>query len=366
MPLIQYDPLIGRWYNPDPYMQHHSPYLAMSNNPVSFTDPDGGWDGDNGFNDNPFGAGLYANSTSVNNPDAYGKSEFDRQYNPSGSWGGSIGADGSFTSNESWIAGAHANWKKSQESKDYFETNVHFDKDGGLVDFSDAMIVGYRSDMMYDYISKKGKQREAGFLAKLDRAIGEGLFGKAGYGAVKKNASDNNPYMFTNEELNEAAMYELEALSYFIPVGEVFQGVKWAGRGLKLLAKGLKSKKTLNLAAKGGVNIASSAGGKTLPMTIEKILPQGSKIADIVNDVKGMTWMTGNEHAVVRLANGQKAIVSGGPGGISFQSGQIRTLFGHTHPTSAPASLSDYNALRILGQSRQYVIHGGQTTLIRP
>jgi len=49
--LRQYDPRIGRWYNPDPYGQHHSPYLAMSNNPVSFTDPDGGWDGDNGFND---------------------------------------------------------------------------------------------------------------------------------------------------------------------------------------------------------------------------------------------------------------------------------------------------------------------------
>lgn len=55
-----------------------------------------------------------------------------------------------------------------------------------------------------------------------------------------------------------------------------------------------------------------------------------------------------------------------GPGGISFQHGQIRTLFGHTHPTSAPPSLADYSALRILGQSRQYVIHGGQTTLIRP
>ena len=47
--LRQYDPRIGRWYNPDPMGQHHSPYLAMSNNPVSFTDPDGGWDGDDGY-----------------------------------------------------------------------------------------------------------------------------------------------------------------------------------------------------------------------------------------------------------------------------------------------------------------------------
>jgi RHS repeat-associated protein len=34
-----YDAQIGRWLQPDPLMQHPSPYLAMSNNPVSFTDP---------------------------------------------------------------------------------------------------------------------------------------------------------------------------------------------------------------------------------------------------------------------------------------------------------------------------------------
>ncbi len=39
-----YDPQIGRWMQPDPLMQHASPYLAMSNNPVLFTDPSGLWD----------------------------------------------------------------------------------------------------------------------------------------------------------------------------------------------------------------------------------------------------------------------------------------------------------------------------------
>ncbi len=112
--------------------------------------------------------------------------------------------------------------------------------------------------------------------------------------------------------------------------------------------------------------VASSGGGRTLPMKIEKILPQGSKVADIINDIKGMTFMTGNEHAVVRLANGQKAIVSGGPGGIFFQKGQIKTLFGHTHPTSAPPSKADFDALKHLGQSKQYIFHGGQVSKIRP
>jgi RHS repeat-associated protein len=41
--LRQYDPRLGRWLSVDPYGQHHSPYLAMSNNPVLFIDPDGGW-----------------------------------------------------------------------------------------------------------------------------------------------------------------------------------------------------------------------------------------------------------------------------------------------------------------------------------
>jgi hypothetical protein len=42
--LRMYDQRLGRWHATDPYGQHWSPYLAMSNNPVSFVDPDGGWD----------------------------------------------------------------------------------------------------------------------------------------------------------------------------------------------------------------------------------------------------------------------------------------------------------------------------------
>ena len=41
-----YNPRLGRWMSPDPYNQHHSPYLAMGNNPILKVDPDGGADGD--------------------------------------------------------------------------------------------------------------------------------------------------------------------------------------------------------------------------------------------------------------------------------------------------------------------------------
>jgi hypothetical protein len=40
--LCQYDPVICRWLVPDPMAQHYSLYEAMSNNPIRFTDPDGG------------------------------------------------------------------------------------------------------------------------------------------------------------------------------------------------------------------------------------------------------------------------------------------------------------------------------------
>jgi RHS repeat-associated protein len=57
--LRQYDSEIGRWLSVDPMRQHHSPYLAMSNNPVNFIDPTGGvdwWKGSDGktvWIDNP-------------------------------------------------------------------------------------------------------------------------------------------------------------------------------------------------------------------------------------------------------------------------------------------------------------------------
>ncbi|MGZ5486578.1 MAG: RHS repeat domain-containing protein [Nitrososphaeraceae archaeon] len=39
-----FDPRIGRWLTPDPEHQFKlSPYLSFANNPILFTDPDGGW-----------------------------------------------------------------------------------------------------------------------------------------------------------------------------------------------------------------------------------------------------------------------------------------------------------------------------------
>jgi RHS repeat-associated protein len=50
--LRMYDSRIGRWMSTDPYGQYASPYVGMGNNPVSFVDPNGGFD-------TKFGAWLY-------------------------------------------------------------------------------------------------------------------------------------------------------------------------------------------------------------------------------------------------------------------------------------------------------------------
>ncbi|MBL4708994.1 MAG: RHS repeat-associated core domain-containing protein, partial [Flavobacteriales bacterium] len=54
-----YDARIGGWLSPDPYKQHHSPYMAMSNNPLSFIDPDGGRDGNGQDRSEAGGGGNY-------------------------------------------------------------------------------------------------------------------------------------------------------------------------------------------------------------------------------------------------------------------------------------------------------------------
>lgn len=58
------------------------------------------------------------------------------------------------------------------------------------------------------------------------------------------------------------------------------------------------------------------------------------------------------------FAPGARVIVSGGSHGISFGAGEVTTIFGHTHPGVTGASLGDFQALKTLNQSRQYISEG--------
>lgn len=54
-----------------------------------------------------------------------------------------------------------------------------------------------------------------------------------------------------------------------------------------------------------GAKVASSASGAA-PMESVYTIGQGEKIVDLFDEVKILTYQTGNEHAIVRLASGER------------------------------------------------------------
>lgn len=97
-------------------------------------------------------------------------------------------------------------------------------------------------------------------------------------------------------------------------------------------------------------------------MVIHRIIGRGEKINVIINEVKGLTLTNGTEHAVVKLVNGQRAIVSGGTTGIRFPANTVSRIFGHTHPYQFPASgvsSADRLMLDKLGQISSYLLEHG-------
>jgi len=54
------------------------------------------------------------------------------------------------------------------------------------------------------------------------------------------------------------------------------------------------------------VNIGTGDSGNS--MILERLIKHGESIDDLIHEVKGLTFQTGNEHAIVRLAVGKLAI----------------------------------------------------------
>lgn len=67
--------------------------------------------------------------------------------------------------------------------------------------------------------------------------------------------------------------------------------------------------------ASEGLRVASGAGGEILPMTVVRVIGRGERLEEIISEAKGLTWLTEREHALVTLANGERALVSGGRAG---------------------------------------------------
>jgi hypothetical protein len=116
-------------------------------------------------------------------------------------------------------------------------------------------------------------------------------------------------------------------------------------------------------AAESGVSVASGAEGQFARMQVLRTIQPGETIADIMEEAKGITFTTGNEVALVKLAPGERALVTGGTGGITWSEGEVTRLFGHTHPYDIPPtgpSAFDMQALQQLGQQNSYILEHGQ------
>ncbi|MCP4086103.1 MAG: hypothetical protein GY745_13760 [Actinomycetia bacterium] len=106
----------------------------------------------------------------------------------------------------------------------------------------------------------------------------------------------------------------------------------------------------------------ASSGIDAAPMSTVRTIGRGEKVTDLVNEAKALTFTTGNEHAVVKLANGDRVLISGGSGGIELTT-DVTLVYGHTHPygvLSNGASPGDYAMLDALDQPFSYVIDNGE------
>lgn|GEM_PF-6764498 len=118
-----------------------------------------------------------------------------------------------------------------------------------------------------------------------------------------------------------------------------------------------------SLITRKATKVSSGAFGRDRrPMKIERIVQRGEKIDTIVAEAKEFTFTQNKEIALVKLKNGQRALVSGGTDGLLFKEGQIQRLYGHSHPYQyAPTgpSTGDIDALSQLGQQSSYLLERG-------
>ena len=245
-----YDPVLGRFTQPDNqvqdpgFIQTFNKYAYVFNNPLSYIDPSG-WAGGSAFGTEGDGAVLGGLSAAYSNYGDYYAAQNGSGVPwafPTGGGGGGSGG-GWYTAgmgsgikyqammdgiSGDWSYDSYANtWGVLQQNPTYGQrwlhnSNIDPNADGSLE--AEAFEVAYF----------KGKNRP---VVPEDGGLTDALFGDGFLATMRKHAGNDNPYMFSNSELNDAVLTEFELLSYFVPVGEVFQGLKWTVRGFESFYK---------------------------------------------------------------------------------------------------------------------------------
>jgi uncharacterized protein RhaS with RHS repeats len=114
--------------------------------------------------------------------------------------------------------------------------------------------------------------------------------------------------------------------------------------------------------------LGSTSRGLKPRATNVRAIAKGEKVDRLMNELKGRTWKTGREHAIVSYGAGQRAIVRGGATGMKL-SPKVKRVIAHTHPYGRAArgpSNWDRMALGRLGQVHSYLIEAGRISRYGP
>jgi hypothetical protein len=95
-----------------------------------------------------------------------------------------------------------------------------------------------------------------------------------------------------------------------------------SGRGLVNL--GWDAVRALFGLRAAGVAVSAVGGRRIGSMVVLRIIKRGESIADIIEEAKNMGYMMEKEVAVVKLANGERALVTGGRRASVLRKGRLR------------------------------------------
>jgi hypothetical protein len=123
-------------------------------------------------------------------------------------------------------------------------------------------------------------------------------------------------------------------------------------------------------AAARGTTAVASTGEGSAPATLVREISHGEKVSTLVHEVAERTYTSGGpEHAIISTRSGQRLIVQGGRGGMSFAAFDLRRVLLHTHPTPTGPSGLDFLMLQQMGQRSSWIYElfgGGLTRFRRP
>lgn len=249
-----YDPVLGRFTQPDNqvqdpgFLQTFNKYAYVFNNPLSYVDPSG-WAGGSAFGTESDGAVLGGLSAAYSNYNDYYAAQ-----NGSGvPWAFPTGGGGGGGGN-GWYSAGMATDIKYNAMMDGISGEWSYDSYGNTWAVLQRNTTNYGQRWLHNSTlnpnadgSLEAEAFEIGYFKGKDRKVAEdggltdAIFGDGFLATMRKHAGNDNPYMYTNDEMQAQATEVFWAATYLVPVGEVFQGLRLMVNGTKaaeILAEG--------------------------------------------------------------------------------------------------------------------------------